>query len=139
MKKYFFGALAIVLAVGLSSFTTQKAPFANYVFKYFGPDDASQADIQLRTNWKVIISGTPYSTCSPDIQEDACTFTTSDALAVGTYLVSNGDGTYRPSDAMTIVSKASASNSSQFVFDRAEKTSDQGLLSNGVQNVDELD
>jgi hypothetical protein len=57
MKKYLFGMLAIVFAVGLVSFTTpQKAVFTEYFFAYNGPGTFTEAQVEDPTGW-ILASG----------------------------------------------------------------------------------
>jgi hypothetical protein len=69
MKKYLFGTLAIVFAVGLVAFTTpNKARFVEYFFEYtagvFNDDDP----IELPSNWAIV---SDFGLCS-DNDSKAC-------------------------------------------------------------------
>src|SRR5258706_637077 len=133
MKKYLFGLLAIVLAVGLSAFTTKKAPFTLYVYKYVGPGTMSASEIQDRANWNVKITS-PFTQCTTGFAEDnACTFTTSN---VSSYLTSIGSDLYQPSTDIRVVAKASDLGGSVDVVDKAQLVSDNSTISQSVENID---
>jgi len=52
MKKYLFGMLALVLAVGFSAFTTpKKATTKHFVFKIAQANTSSASGVQTLTNW----------------------------------------------------------------------------------------
>jgi len=134
MKKYFFGLAAVTLALAFSAFTTKKAPFTNYIFKYVGPSTPTQSDLENRDNWNLKIDA-PFAACTPDLEEAACSFQT----AINTSYrvpISGQDDLFKPSSAIQIVGKLSLSED-EYVVDRAKKVSDNSTVSASVENINQ--
>lgn len=73
MKKYLFGLLAVVLAVGFSAFTKPaKVTGAKYLLR-FNNVGFTQAQVQNKTNWTVVATYSGQEICNIfDTQEGAC-------------------------------------------------------------------
>jgi len=85
MKKYLFGAFALVLAVSFSAFTAPSHKFATKFFVYIGTTDIGYANA---SNWQV--SNSPFPDC--DGVEKTCTVestTLTNANQIATYCASH--------------------------------------------------
>lgn len=135
MKKYVFGFVAIVLAIGFSAFTkpAKESLFVDYVFKYIGPLPSTDAQVKNRDNWRIQVL-TPLLECTNSDQEVSCSFETAPNASYITLI--SGD-VYKPSTSIEIMTKNSSLGGTNKVVNFVKKVSDGVTVSTDVDNVPE--
>jgi len=74
MKKYVFGIIAIIMAIGLSAFTKPIKKANQYFFSYDGPD-FTEAEVSNPANWVYAGYYTRQETCGENALDRPCEIT----------------------------------------------------------------